>query len=69
MVIPNSVTSIGYKAFEYCNLKSVTFKNTEGWMANDNDSYTLSSEDLSNVSTAAKYLENTYLSYTWTREE
>lgn len=59
------VTSIGYYAFTDCAyLTSVTFAVTEGWTAS---STSLSSSDLANVSTAAKYLKTTYDDSKWTR--
>ena len=65
VTIPDSVTSIGVRAFEYCNsLTSVNFVNPNGWKAG---STSLSSTDLSNTSTAAKYLSDTYDTYKWTR--
>ena len=66
VTIGNSVKSIGTLAFDGCTgLKSVTFKNTNGWKA---DNRSLSSTDLSNKYTAAKYLKSTYYYYDWTRK-
>ncbi len=66
IVIPNNVTTIKTYAFKDCsNLKIVTFKETVGWQA---DSIDIQSSDLTNSVTAAKYLINTYSSYTWTRK-
>ena len=65
VTIGNSVTSIGYAAFEDCtSLTSVKFTNAGGWKADDT---TLSSSDLSNSSTAAQYLRETYCNSIWTR--
>ena len=67
ITIPAGVTSIGYGAFYNCtNLTRVIFKNTSGWTAGDTS---ISSSSLSNSSTAARYLKETYLNYTWTRTE
>ena len=70
VTIPDSVTSIGFAAFYDCSsLTSVTFENTSGWQvskSNDFSSYTaLSSDDLSDASTAANYLQSTYYNYYW----
>ena len=67
ITIPASVQRIGKMAFVYCvGLVEVTFENTNGWTAvnvtDETDKVVLSSEDLSNVSTAANYLTNTYCS-------
>ncbi len=70
ITIPSSVISIGEKAFWGCeNLASATFKTTSGWTVTDTwDNVTsLSSSNLSNAATAAKYLRSTYNSSTWTR--
>ena len=65
ITIPSSVTSIESYAFSGCSsLKSATFKNTSGWKRSYSS---ISSTDLANTSTAAKYLTSTYYSYTWTR--
>ncbi len=66
------VTSIGKQAFYDCdNLASVTFANTSGWEYFSSSTATsgtsISQEDLSNVSTAAMYLNNYYFLYYWTR--
>ena len=69
VVIPNSVTSIGDCAFSDCNnLTSITFKNTNNWYLADSTGTKvtdLNSSDLSNVSTAATYLSDTYLGRIW----
>ena len=71
-IIPNSVTSIGVCAFDGCSkLNSVTFKNTSGWWRSSNSTATsetsISARDLSNKSTAAKYLTDKYCDYYWTK--
>ncbi|MBO4704644.1 MAG: leucine-rich repeat protein [Spirochaetaceae bacterium] len=65
LTIPASVLNIGSYAFTQCSsLTSVTFENTTGWSAGDT---AISSEDLSNTTTAATYLTDTYLDCDWTR--
>ncbi len=67
IIIPQSVTSVEMGAFIACrNLTSVTFETTNGWKAGDT---VLSSTDLADSGKAAKYLTDTYNSYTWTRNE
>ena len=68
----SGVTSIGWAAFDDCSgLTSVTFENTSGWQvssSSDFGSYTdLSSDILSNASTAANYLQSTYCYRYWRR--
>ena len=64
VVIGENVTIIAPGSFMGCNLTSVTFRNTEGWFIPSDPNATsgtpLSSEDLSNPSTAATYLRSTY---------
>ena len=65
ITIPDSVTSIGYEAFRNCSsLTSVTFENTSGWKTRGTS---ISSVDLANTSTAARYLTSTYCGYNWER--
>jgi hypothetical protein len=65
--IPDSVTSIGYSAFAYCSkLTSVIFADTEGWRVVYATS--ISSADLEDAGTAAYYLAQKYLDYTWTKQ-
>lgn len=53
------------------NLQSVLFDAVDGWWYSYSATATsgtdLSSTDLTNASTAAKYLKNTYASYYWRR--
>ena len=71
ITIPEGVTSIGDWAFLACdNLTSVTFKNTSGWYIGSSageKTTALSSFSLSNKSTAATYLRDTYHDNYWTR--
>ena len=66
ITIPSSVTYIGAYAFNACSLlTTVILGNVNGWKAN---ALSISSSDLSNSSTAATYLSDTYASRVWTRE-
>lgn len=72
ITIPSSVTSIGNYAFRFCSrLTSVFFENPNGWWysisstATSGTSFSLS--DLSNSTTTAQYLTNTYCRYYWKR--
>ena len=63
--IPASVTYIGRYAVENCiNLKSVVFKDTDGWQV---DGKSVSSSALSNPATAAEFLTKIYLGNEWRR--
>lgn len=65
VTIGNGVTNISGNLFIDCySLTSVTFKNTSGWTAGDTS---ISSSDLADPATAAKYLSYTYRYDTWTR--
>ena len=65
ITIPESVTNIAYHAFSGCSsLTSVIFENTQGWRAWE---IYVSSSDLADPATAAVYLTDTYLRYSWKR--
>ena len=64
VVIPESVEHIGATAFSGCaNLKSVELKGTDGWTA---DSKSLAG--VNDPQTAAKYLTETYVDFTWIKK-
>ena len=68
----NSVTSIGSYAFTGCSsLTSVTFKNRNGWWCSTSSTATsgtsITSSDLADPATAARYLTDTYGNYYWKR--
>ena len=72
--IPSSVTSIEDRAFFKCtSLTRAVFNNPDNWEISSSSSfsnpftYTISSSDLSNSYTAAKYLTSTYSAYYWRR--
>ena len=72
VTIPDSVTSIGSYTFYNCTrLTSVTFEETSGWFVNTSSSATsgtdISAGSLSDKSTAAEYLTDTYYYYYWKR--
>ena len=80
ITITKNINYIGSSAFSECfSLKSAEFKNTEGWAAYSNPSYsggeTISSTDLADKETAAKLLIYSndipdyqgYCYYTWKR--
>ena len=72
VTIPSNLTSIGGYAFYNCTkLTSVTFQNPNGWQVslsfNMSSPDALDSNDLSNTSTAATYLTNTYKGKYWAR--
>lgn len=69
ITIPNSVTSIGNRAFG-CGLTSAVFVNPNGWRV-ENDSYgekkSLTSKELSDPSTAADYFTSKFSHWNWYR--
>lgn len=70
--ISDGVSSIGYKAFCYCrSLTNVFFHVTDDWRVSkynaDTSGIKVSAVDLSNKTTAATYLTNTYRDYEWKR--
>lgn len=71
VTIPTSVTQIGKNAFQNCTgLSKVTFENPTGWFATTSASATSGTNfysDLSNSSTAASFLKNTYCEHYWKR--
>jgi len=65
ITIPDSVAHIGASAFYNCvSITGATFKNTSGWTAG---SSAVSSDSLSDPSSAATCLISTYCWFTWTR--
>ena len=60
--IPSGVKSIWPYAFAATSIVTATFEDTSGWKT---DLTTLSSDDLSNTSTAATYLKSTYSTVDW----
>ena len=71
IIIPENVTSIGYYAFKDCNnLTNATFEDTAGWYRGSSagsTSASIKSSDLTNTSTAAKYLKVNYVESYWTK--
>ena len=67
IVIPDSVTTIGDYAFVDCNsLTSVTFKDPNGWYVSRSSTGTSGTNlTLTNTSTNATYLTDTYFWYYW----
>ena len=70
IAIPDSVTSIGKWAFAGCdNLAYVTLEDPDGWYCASREGATsgteLASSDLSDSSTAARYLRDYYDDYYW----
>lgn len=74
ITVPDSVSAIKEFAFSGCGfLENVTFVNTQGWKliplfsSDASDISDISSSDLANSATAAKYLTTTYSDYYWKR--
>ena len=71
IIIPQNVTLIYDSAFVLSGLTEATFKNPNGWYASyeidATSGVTISSEDLSNQNTAAKYLTSNYYDRYWIR--
>lgn len=69
ITIPKSVTFISEGVFYYTSLTSATFMDTEGWYVATTEGATsgtnLSSSNLANTSTAAKYLKTSYVTRFW----
>lgn len=65
VTIPSSVKSIGDRAFLCYPLRNVTFVELPGWYA---DGTAITESDLSDASTAAKYLRSTYYDKYWNRK-
>ena len=61
LTIPASVTTISARAFRKCSFTTVTFADAEGWMAGT------TALDLTNATTAATYLKNTYSASAWVK--
>ena len=71
ITIPSNVTNIGSSIFNNCGrLTSVFFENPIGWKVVyrwGEETIEISSEALSDTSTAATYLKSTYNNYYWAR--
>lgn len=71
VTIPRTVTSIGRSVFNGSELTSADFLDTTNWQVSQNTDFStytsISSDDLSNTSTAATYLTSTYYNYYWRR--
>ena len=67
ITIGNSVTNIGSYAFYNCtSLTSATFEDTDGWYVTSTEGATSGTDvDLTNASTNATYLTDTYDNYYW----
>ena len=67
ITIPASVKKIGKQAFYKCTaLISVTFKDTSGWYVSTYDNATTGTlRTVTNASTNATYLRETYVAYYW----
>ena len=71
VTIPDSVTKIGYSAFNCCaSLTSVTFKDTNNWYYTSKSNYTGGTVvDMTDSGTNATKLKDTYCSYYWYKAE
>jgi hypothetical protein len=70
IVIPASVNEINKNAFDSCsNLTSVIFADPTNWGYITAGYASFENEDISNSTTAAQYLTNTYRKYTWKRKD
>jgi len=69
ITIPGTVAKIGKNAFSDCGqLISATFEEPTGWWVSTSSSATSgTSVTVSNPTTAANYLKNTYVTYYWKR--
>ncbi len=68
ITIPNSVTSIGYRAFSDCtSLESVKFENTSGWKVLYDKSSSGTNVTVTNATKNAELLTSTYYYYYWRR--
>ena len=61
ITIPAGVTTIGQRAFRKCGITSVIFTDAEGWIAGT------TALDLTNATTAATMLKNTYSASNWVK--
>jgi len=69
IILPEGLEKVGINAFRGCAaLTSAIFKNTEGWTCVNSSAsagVSISVEELSSPHTAASYLTDTYVRYTW----
>ena len=71
ITIPSNVTSIGQNAFRSCDsLSTVTFSNRNNWFVSTAPAATSGTNlTLTNTSTNATYLKDTYRTYYWKRSQ